>query len=75
MSSIKNILQLCSFSTKSSKHMTTQSKEACQKSSQSKVGFSVEFGGKVNFTIHYSLFMQEVTIHLFAYLRRLDLHL
>ena len=63
MSSIKNILQLYNFSTKSSKHVTTQSKATCQKSSQPKVGFSVEFDGKVNFTIHYSLFMHEITIH------------
>ena len=63
MSSIKNILQACSFYTKSSKHVTTQYKAVCQKSSQPKVGFSVEFGGKVNFAIHYSLFMHEITIH------------
>ena len=27
------------------------------------MGLLVEFGGKVNFTIHYSLFMHEITIH------------
>ena len=27
------------------------------------MGFSMEFGEKVNFTIHYSLFMHEITIH------------